>query len=191
MVVGAIDPYARDMADSRDLERRTILQGRVLDIGVERVELPGGRETELEILRHPGAAAIVAVTPANEVVLIRQYRHAAGEYLWEVPAGTRDGDEAPLDCARRELTEETGFTAETWTDLGEMLPAPGYACERIHLFLARDLDRALQNLDEDEVIAEVRPVPVAEALRWVSDGTVIDAKTAVALCRAQLRGLLG
>ncbi|MDG2306791.1 MAG: NUDIX hydrolase [Candidatus Binatia bacterium] len=178
------------MAESRVLERRSILKGRVLDIGVERVELPGGHTTDLEILRHPGAAAILAVTDSNEIVLIRQYRHAAGEYLWEVPAGTRDGEEPPLDCARRELSEETGFTAEEWTDLGEMLPAPGYACERIHLYLARGLGRAQQKLDEDEVIAEVRPVPVAEALRWVADGTVIDAKTAVALCRAQLRGLL-
>lgn len=178
------------MADSRVIERRTILQGRVLDVGVERVELPGGRETELEVLRHPGAAAILAVTHSNEVVLIRQYRHAAGEYLWEVPAGTREEDEPPLDCARRELTEETGFTAEEWTDLGEMLPAPGYATERIYLFLARGLDRAAQKLDDDEVISEVRPVPVSEALRWVADGTVIDSKTVVALCRAQLRGLL-
>lgn len=181
----------RRMAESRVLERRTVLKGRVLDIGVERVELPGGRETELEVVRHPGAAAIVAVTDANEIVLLRQYRHPAGEYLWEVPAGTRDGDEAPLDCAKRELTEETGFAASSWTDLGEMVPAPGYACERLHLYLARDLDRARQSLDDDEVIAEVRPVPAAEALRWVSDGTVIDAKTAVAVCRAQLRGLLG
>ncbi len=178
------------MPASRVVERRTVLKGRVLDIGVERVELPDGRQTELEILRHPGAAAILPVTEANEIVLIRQYRHAAGDYLWEVPAGTREGDESPLECARRELAEEAGFTAEDWTDLGEMLPAPGYACERIHLYLARDLSRARQNLDEDEMIVEVKPVPVAEALRWVADGTVIDGKTAVALCRAQLRGLL-
>lgn len=178
------------MADSRVIERRTILQGRVLDVGVERVQLPGGRETELEVLRHPGAAAILALTPANEVVLIRQYRHSAGEYLWEVPAGTREADEPPLDCARRELTEETGFSAQDWTELGEMLPAPGYATEKIHLYLARGLERAEQKLDVDEVITDVRPVPVPEALRWVADGTVSDAKTAVALCRAQLRGLL-
>lgn len=179
------------MAVSRVLERRSVLDGRVLDIGVERVELPGGRTTELEILRHPGAAAILPVTDAGEVVLIRQYRHAAGDYLWEVPAGTRDGDEPALACAQRELTEETGFTAEEWTDLGEMLPAPGYASERIHIYVARALGRAAQKLDEDEVIAEVKPVPVPEALRWVSDGTILDAKTVVALCRAQLRGLLG
>ena len=179
------------MSESRILERRSVLQGRVLDIGVERVELPDGRTTELEILRHPGAAAIVPVTERGEVVLIRQFRHAAGQYLWEVPAGTREGDEPLLDCARRELVEETGFSAGEWSDLGEMLPAPGYACERIHLYVARGLERAQQKLDDDELIAEVKPVPVAEALRWVSDGTILDGKTVTALCRAQLRGLLG
>ena len=115
------------MSGSRILERRTVLVGRVFELGVERVELPGGKETTLEILRHGGAAAIVAVNDQEEVILIRQYRHAVGEYIWEIPAGTRDGEEPPLDCARRELTEETGYTAEHWTDLGEILPAPGYA----------------------------------------------------------------
>lgn len=157
---------------------------------MERVELPGGQVTQLEILRHPGAAAIVPLTGQGEVVLIRQYRHAADDYLWEVPAGTRDGDEAPLACARRELTEETGLTASEWTELGAMLPAPGYASERIHLFLARGLETAAQSLDEDEVITEVRAVPVEEAMRWVADGTIVDGKTAVALCRANERGLL-
>jgi len=153
--------------------------------------LPGGAETDLEILRHPGAAAIVAVTDDEEVVLIRQYRHAVGDYLWEIPAGTRDGEEDPLACARRELTEETGFTAQSWTELGEMLPAPGYASERIYLYLARGLGRAAQKLDEDEVITDVTRIPAGQALRWVTDGTLIDAKSAVALCRAHERGLLG
>lgn len=178
------------MADSKVLERRTILQGRVLDIGVERVSLPGGREADLEILRHPGAAAIVPVTDAGEILLIRQYRHAVGDYIWEIPAGTREGEEPPLDCARRELVEETGFTGADWTDLGEMVPVPGYSTERIYLYLARDLGRADQHLDEDEVITEVRAVPVAQALAWTADGTIIDAKTVVGLARAQHRGLL-
>ena len=178
------------MPDSRVLSRKTVLQGRVLDIGVERVALPGGRETDLEILRHPGAAAIVPITDGGEVLLIRQYRHAVGDYIWEIPAGTREGEEPPLDCARRELIEETGFAADEWTDLGEMVPVPGYSTERIFLYVARALSSADQHLDEDEVITEVRAVPADEALSWAADGTIIDAKTVVGLARADQRGFL-
>jgi len=179
------------MSSSRVLDRRTVLRGRVFELAVEKVELPGGRRTELEILRHPGAAAIVPLTDAGEVVLIRQYRHAAGDYLWEIPAGTRGAGEPSLSCARRELEEETGYRATDWVELGEMLPAPGYASERIDLFLARGLEPAAQKLDWDEVIAEVEPISVGQALAWVADGTLIDGKTVVALCRARARGLLG
>jgi len=178
------------MSDSRVLERRSVLRGRVIDVGVERVRLPNGRETQLEILRHPGAAAILPVTEEGEVVLIHQFRHAADGYLWELPAGTREKDEEPLACARRELTEETGLEASTWLDLGDMTPAPGYTNERIQLFLARDFTSAPEKRDDDELITEVRRVPVAEALAWAADGTVVDAKTIVALFRAVQRGLL-
>ena len=179
------------MSEARVLERRPVMQGRVFEIAVERVALPGGRETTLEILHHPGAAAIVAVNGRDEVLLIRQFRHAAGGELWEIPAGTRDAGEEPLECARRELIEETGFAAGRWEDLGSMLPVPGYSTEQIYLYFARDLEERAQALDEDEVIAEVRAVPAAQALAWASDGTIVDAKTIVGLFRAQRRGLLG
>lgn len=183
-------PMLTRMPASRVLDRRTALRGRVFEVEVERVELPDGRRTELEILRHPGASAIVPITEDGQVVLIRQYRHAAGDYLWEIPAGTRDGNEDFLTCAQRELTEETGYTASTWVDLGEMLPAPGYASERIRLYLARDLARVARSPDADEVITEVAALPAAEVLRWVADGSLLDAKTTVAVCRAHQRGLL-
>lgn len=179
------------MSDARVLERRPVMQGRVFEIAVERVALPSGRETTLEILHHPGAAAIVAVNEREEVLLIRQFRHAAGGELWEIPAGTRDGQEEPLACARRELVEETGFAAHGWSDLGVMLPVPGYSTEKIHLYFARDLEQRTQALDDDEVIGEVRAVPVEQALQWAEEGTIVDAKTIVALFRAQRRGLLG
>ncbi len=176
---------------SRVLERRSVLKGRVLDIGVERVELPDGCHADLEVLRHPGASAVLARTEAGELLLIRQYRHAAEGYLWEIPAGTREPGEDPLACAKRELEEETGFSASEWVALGEMLPAPGYTTERIYLFLASGLCRSEQKLDEDELISEVRQVPVAEVKAWARDGSIDDAKTIAALYRASERGLLG
>lgn len=172
------------------LSRREIHKGRVLDIGVERVRLPSGVETDLEMIRHPGAAAIVPLTDAGEIVMLHQFRHAADGMLWEIPAGTLAPDELPLACAHRELEEETGMRAGELIELGFILPAPGYTNERIHLFLARGLTPATQNLDVDEVITEIRPVPVSEVLRTIMTGELVDAKSVVAICRARARGLL-
>lgn len=172
------------------LSRREIHKGRVLDIGVERVRLPSGVETDLEMIRHPGAAAIVPLTEFGEILLVHQFRHAADGMLWEVPAGTLAPGEAPLACAHRELEEETGMRASELIELGHILPAPGYTNERIHLFLGRGLSPATQKLDADEVITEVRPVPVAEIMRQVASGELADAKSVVAICRARERGLL-
>jgi ADP-ribose pyrophosphatase len=172
------------------LSRKQIHRGRVLDIGVERVRLPGGVETDLEMIRHPGASAIVPLTATGEIILVHQFRHAADGMLWEIPAGTLAPDEQPLACAQRELEEETGMRAAELLDLGFILPAPGYTNERIHLFLARGLTPATQKLDVDEVITEIRPVPVADVLRSIAAAELIDAKSVVAICRAQARGLL-
>jgi len=172
------------------LSRRPVHKGRVLDIGVERVRLPGGVETDLEMIRHPGAAAIVPLTASGEILLVHQFRHAADGMLWEVPAGTLSPGEEPVACAHRELEEEAGMRAAEMIDLGPILPAPGYTNERIHLFLARRLTPAAQHLDTDEVITEVRAVPVAEVLRQIAAAELIDAKSVVAICRAQARGLL-
>lgn len=172
------------------LSRRPVHKGRVLDIGVERVRLPSGVETDLEMIRHPGASAIVPLTAKGEILLVHQFRHAADGMLWEVPAGTLAPGEEPLACAHRELEEEAGVRASEMIDLGYILPAPGYTDERIHLFLARGLVPASQNLDTDEVITDVRAVPVAEVLRQIASSELIDAKSVVAICRAQARGLL-
>jgi ADP-ribose pyrophosphatase len=163
----------------------------VFEIGVERVALPNGLEVQLEILRHPGAAAVVPLTDAGEVLLIRQYRYAAGDYLWEIPAGTLEKDEPPERCASRELEEEAGVRASELIDLGPIVPVPGYSTERIWLYAARGLAPCAQRLERDELVTEVRKTPIDEALRWLVDGTIVDAKTAVALFRAQARGLLG
>jgi len=156
--------------------RHTIRRGRVFDITVENVTLANGFTVDLEVIRHPGAAAIVPMMDDGRVVMLKQYRHAAGQHMWEIPAGTLNGREAPLKCARRELMEETGFTAGTWQTLGAVVPVPGYADERIHLFLAGNLTPAEQALDQDEII-EVHILPLDEVVAMITTGEIEDAKT--------------
>jgi ADP-ribose pyrophosphatase len=164
--------------------RRQVYRGRVVDLGVERVQLPNGVETELEILRHAGAAAVVPVDAEGRVVLIRQYRHAAGGFLWEIPAGLLHEDEAPVACAQRELSEEAGLAAGRFDVLGAMLPTPGYSDERIHLFLGRDLHEAPMAREEDEVIHRIERMALVTALGMVRGGEIPDGKTALGLLLA-------
>ena len=157
---------------------REIYRGRIVNLRVERVTLPNGVAVDLELMHHAGASAVVAVDDAGRVVLLRQYRHAAGGYLWEVPAGMlASADEAPETCAARELREEAGVTARELTRLGMIFPSPGFCDERIHLFLARSLTRGDHGHEADEVIAEIRWVPLPEALAMARAGEIVDAKT--------------
>lgn len=165
------------------LGSRRVHAGRVFDLHVASVELATGVTFEMEVIRHPGAAAIVALTQTGQVLLLRQYRHSVETVLWEIPAGTRDAGEAPLPCARRELEEETGFIASHWEPLGELLPVPGYADERIHLFLASELTASHQHLDRDEQIT-VHALDFKEALGMIDTGVITDGKTVAALLKA-------
>ena len=163
-------------------QRRPIFQGRVINVALETVELPNGLEVELEIVRHTGGSAVVALDDRGRVCLLRQYRHAASGWLWELPAGKIDPGEEPFSTARRELTEEAGVRAGNWTDLGPMLSSPGVFTEVIHLYLARDLRQAMHDHEGDEVI-EIHWFPLEQAIRWCQDGTISDAKTLVGLFR--------
>jgi 8-oxo-dGTP pyrophosphatase MutT (NUDIX family) len=159
-----------------------IYSGRIVDLRVERVALPNGTVVDLELMRHPGAAAVVAADASGCVVLLRQYRHAAGGYLWEVPAGVlHAADEPPAACAARELREEAGLEAGELRPLGAILTTPGFCDERIHLFLARGLRETGAAHEPDEVIAEIRRVPLGEALAMTRRGEIVDAKTVCAL----------
>ncbi len=161
---------------------RTIYEGRVVSLRIERVTLPNGATVDLELMDHKGASAVAAVDEARRVVLIRQYRHAAGGYIWELPAGIlATADEAPVACAARELREEVGLTARELRHLGSVFTTPGFCNERIHLFLARGLEQVGHARDDDEVIAETREVPLDEALRMVHRGEIVDAKTIIGL----------
>jgi ADP-ribose pyrophosphatase len=165
------------------MNARQLYKGRIVDLRLEDVELPSGRTVTLEVVHHPGAAAVVAVDGRGEVALIHQFRFAAGGFIWEVPAGTLAPGEAPQACARRELREETGLDAAQWMGLGSILTTPGFCDERIHLFLARDLSDAPQALDHDEVLTVSR-VPFRRALEMVRSGDIEDAKSIAALHRA-------
>src|SRR5262245_10587280 len=139
---------------------RQIYTGRVVDLRVERVTLPNGTAIDLELMHHRGAAAVVATDDAGQVVLIRQYRHAAGGYLWELPAGgLQPPDEPPATCAARELREEAGLTADRLRSLGYIFTTPGFCDERIFLFLAEGLHETAHAHDADEVITDIDRVP--------------------------------
>ncbi len=166
------------------MRRREIHRGRKILVTEQDVDLPNGVSTTLDVIEHPGASAIVAYDDAGCVAMLRQYRYAAGGDLWEVPAGTLDNKEAPAVCAKRELVEEAGVSATRWDDLGFVFTTPGFTDEKIHLYLARDLKPAAQHLDHDEVIHEVRMVPMAEVRQWLLDGTLSDAKSIAAIARA-------
>lgn len=159
---------------------KTLHRGRVFTLTSEEISLSNGNDTAIDIIRHPGASAIVPINEAGEVILLRQYRHAVSDTIWEIPAGTFNGKEDPLDCAHRELTEETGFEAASWRKLGEITPVPGYSDERIHLFLATELAQASQHLDPDEVLA-ICPVDFKKAIKMIRTGEIGDAKTIAGL----------
>jgi ADP-ribose pyrophosphatase len=164
-----------------------IYDGKVVNLAIEDAELPNGVVTRLEVMRHPGAAAAVPLYEDGTVAILRQWRHAAGGWLWEIPAGKLDKPgEEPLDCARRELAEEAGLAAARWDKLGSILTTPGFCDEVIHLYLARDLTPARQELERDEVI-EVHRVPLAWALARIPTEEIRDAKSIAALQAAALR----
>jgi ADP-ribose pyrophosphatase len=165
---------------------RNVFRGRVLTLNLERVRLPNGQLAELEIAHHPGGATIVAVDQAMRVCMLRQFRHAAGGWLLELPAGKLDNSEPPTDCARRELAEEGGVEAEHWEKLGEFLSSPGVLTEVIHVFLARGL-RPVPIRPEEHEVFETTWLPIQEALAMALSGEIRDAKTIIGLFWAAAR----
>lgn len=172
------------------MSSRQLYKGRVVDLRIEPVQLPNGASIELEIIHHPGAAAVVPLHDDGTVTLIRQFRHAAGGFLWEVPAGKLDAGEAPETCAVRELREEAGLLAQRWLRLGSVLTTPGFCDERIHLFLAQELTRTTQDLDADEILS-LHDLPFREAIDMIRRGEIEDAKTIAALHLATPHALRG
>ena len=156
--------------------RVTLHHGRVFHLVRENVTLTNGVTVDLDMIHHPGASAMVPFCDKSNIILIRQYRHAIGSCIWEIPAGTLDSDETPLECAKRELIEETGFSASIWQKMGEITPVPGYSDERIHMFLAANLVSSEQNLDKDEML-NVNEVHLDHAIEMIYNGKIQDSKT--------------
>nr|WP_308631074.1 NUDIX hydrolase [uncultured Gemmiger sp.] len=170
------------------LESKEIFNGRVIRVTLDKVQLEDGTTSTREVVHHHGGACVLPVDADGNVTMVRQFRYALGEELWELPAGKLEAGEDPFEAAKRELSEECGLTADTYTELGVVYPTVGYDSERIYLWAAEGLHTVGQHLDAGEFLDVVK-MPFAQALGLVMDGTIRDSKTQVALLKyAQLRG---
>jgi ADP-ribose pyrophosphatase len=175
------------MKDTGKIGGTRVYHGRIISVDLDEVRFPDGSTGTLEMIRHPGASAVVPVLgePGDdpEVLLIRQYRYAADQFLYEIPAGRLDPGESPADCARRELQEETGYSAERVEHVFTMYTTPGFTDEKIHLFVATGLVAGQAHREADEFM-ELVPTRLSRALSMVEQGEIQDAKTALALLYA-------
>lgn len=162
------------------LDHKLVYRGRVVTLMVDRIREPGGKEVEREVVRHSGAAVLLPLTGDRRLVLVRQYRYAVDQHLWEVPAGTISPGELPEETARRELVEETGFYPHRLEKLVEFFPSPGFSDENMHLFLATELEPRTACPDEDETI-EVKLFSSEEVMTLLSRGGIRDGKTLLGL----------
>lgn len=170
------------------LESKEIFNGRVIRVTLDKVQLEDGTTSTREVVHHHGGACVLPVDADGNVTMVRQFRYALGEELWELPAGKLEAGEDPFEAAKRELSEECGLTADTYTELGVVYPTVGYDSERIYLWAAEGLHTVGQHLDAGEFLDVVK-LPFAQALGLVMDGIIKDSKTQVALLKyAQLRG---
>ena len=167
-------------------ETEDIFDGVILNVKRDRVRLPNGHESVREVIRHLGAVCVVPVTEDGRVVVERQYRYPIDQVITEIPAGKLDSkEEDRLHAAKRELAEETGITADHWTDMGLYYPAPAYSDEKITMYLAQGLHLGKQHLDEDEFL-NVEFVPLEELAEEILSGTITDGKTQVAILKAAM-----
>ena len=170
------------------LESKEIFNGRVIRVTLDKVQLEDGTTSTREVVHHHGGACVLPVDADGNVTMVRQFRYALGEELWELPAGKLEAGEDPFEAAKRELSEECGLTADTYTELGVVYPTVGYDSERIYLWAAEGLHTVDQHLDAGEFLDVVK-MPFAQALGLVMDGTIKDSKTQIAMMKyAQLRG---
>jgi len=170
-----------DYLKEETLSSSYLYRGRVVNIRQDRVKISGGQTAFREVVEHPGAVAVIALNEKREVVLVRQHRQPAGDVLLEVPAGKLEPGEKPLDCARREMIEETGYDAEVFTELICFFPSPGFCDEKIYLFYAENLKRSeVDTTDPEERVSTVC-VSMGKAEEMISSGEIVDGKTIIAL----------
>ena len=162
----------------RKISSRLIYRAHLFDLTAVRMKAPTGREFKHEVIRHPGASVIVPLLSKDQFVLIRQFRSAVGRIIWEFPAGTLEKNESPLTCAKREIIEETGFSASRWKKIAMFYPAPGISSELMHIYLARNLNRVGSKPEEDEYLHH-EIVSFGQLSRMIKRGVVVDAKTMI------------
>lgn len=166
------------ISSEKTIDKREVFQGRIIHLETHTVELPNGRHAEREVVRHPGAVAILGEPDPSHLLFVKQFRKAPEEILWEIPAGKMDPGESPEVCAQRELHEETGFTAGSVELVYEFFTSPGFADEKIDLYYARDLKPGEQNPDEDEFV-EVYNFSIEEIQTLLAEQKIRDAKTLI------------
>ena len=175
--------------EERMVSSQTIFEGHIIKVTLDQAQLPNGKLAGREVVYHPGGVCVLALDEDGNVPLVRQFRYPIQRLLLELPAGKLDrAAEDQLEAAKRELSEETGLEAEEWTYLGHMLVSPGFCDEQVHMYLARQLKRREQHLDEDEFL-NVETMAFDELLAQVMDGTITDAKTVAATLKTKI--LLG
>ncbi|HIU63855.1 MAG TPA: NUDIX hydrolase [Candidatus Avacidaminococcus intestinavium] len=172
--------FSKTALDEKLISTEKIFEGKLLKLDKDMVLLPNGKQATRELIRHPGAAAILAITNEQKIIFVEQYRHPVGSVVLEIPAGKIDPGEDPLTCAKRELSEETGFSAKKWHKLTSIATTPGFTDEVIHLYLAKELVYTGQHTDNDEFI-EIKSFTLSEIITMISEGLIYDAKTLCAL----------
>lgn len=175
----------------KTIRTEKIYSGKVVNLFVEDVELPNGKTSKREIIKHPGAVAILAITDENKIVMVEQFRKALEKTIVEIPAGKLEKGEEPGVCARRELEEETGYECKSLELLISFYTSPGFADELVHLYIAKGLSKKENSaqLDEDEFI-NVKELTLKEAIQYLQDQIIYDAKTAYAVQYLQLQEAL-
>lgn len=166
------------------ISSETVFHGRLVHLRVDTVRLPNGRTSTREVVQHPGGVAVVPILDPETVMLVRQYRQAAGRDLLEIPAGTIEPGEDPVECAARELEEEVGYRAARLEKIFHSYLAPGYSSEILHTFVATDLTKSSDRTDADEFV-RAEPIRLADARSMIQSGEICDAKTICGLLLAE------
>lgn len=182
------------MSDVKPIKQNKIFQGKIVELVVQEYNEPSGRTHTKEIIKHPGGSVVVPVLDNNNIVLVKQYRYPLDKFILEFPAGKLEPNEDPLECAARELTEETGYTAGKIEKLTAIYTTPGFCNELLHLYIATSLEKSVtgQQLERDEHSLSVVELPLSEALDMIDRGEIMDSKTIVGILLAErkIKGII-